>query len=1041
MPYRRAGGGGSSSSSGGGTLTSGALLREFGHTDRGLHISHNDSTLGWHLRGIQRQLEEPEVPATLLFENQDQDATLSWQLPADWLIDAADQNNLTIDYTRYPDPLPQARASATYGPLLIQAAVNGAVGNGYVYQVIAGTPEVLVQNALAQATTARRANPQPRLAFRSPNGIAAAASVTARWTGAGDSARTLVFTSPTVGAAGNGIVIEFGYQGLLMGTNVVTSAYVSATRLLVSLKGSVNNGQIIDAVNAARWQGDQLVVASLGAGNARNQGALINSNADLSSSTSFSLSGGGTATTGAGTNTGAVHVTTGAARTDPTPAVNPTATIRGLDVSNSNSEIDGIVVTHPQAGTIANTRRVVITAGRATTPALHAMIDIPLLGGATNGLRYMHVNNGPAGNNVNVSFAYDAGVTSGTVTATWTSATQLNIRANGAITAGNIRTAVDASRYTGNQILSFVEYYGGINANSASTWRSVTPSFTGTTSGGANADNTRSPLAAVVDGFGNITVTGVLSTDTLTDIITIIAATDEYSASTVVLASGAVGTDLIRVPATFGNTHTYTFAGGVDTVPGSNPLTAAWDEPTHTLTITALSTDTLANVIAVVAALDEFQAGDGTTAGDVYVVNGAVAATDTLDVQPTVGASFVYNFAGGVDAVDRTPLATADNFLSSLRFQLRITGVLATDTVQDLIDTYSGANFLLSANTGSTTADTLPGTEVRNNRNLTGGRDAVLRQNPAAAVAMADDGTISISLHAVDDDTTNNTTLAELFAAIQNTPYGREGGGSNSVAAASLTVDLTGGGAGEDPIRNQSLPTSPSGGINFIPADPIAARVIDTGNEPRIEVEYSNTSAQRDTLQEILTALDTEGNVTAVSVYGTDLTAVAEVPPFNRSMFGDGPRAERIAFEDVTYSSFTNAADEEFDFTIAAATTAEVVIGGGSPEIITAVDNVNNTITLAGPGLYVATLSGIGNPSHPNAAHFDIIIEQDTPAATHFLYSTASTSGTRSLNTAQLVFLTGIETVTLRIVAHTIPTTRNIVFTNVALTIASLGAW
>ena len=319
------------------------------------------------------------------------------------------------------------------------------------------------------------------------------------------------------------------------------------------------------------------------------------------------------------------------------------------------------------------------------------------------------------------------------------------------------------------------------------------------------------------------------------------------------------------------------FTGGAD---AANPLTAAWDEDSHTLTINALDSDPASEVMAAITALSEFS----TTVGPGYVrLAGGGLNNGVINVDDTVGNVLSYNFAGGTNAVPRSTLTVRQSGLGGGAFGLTIAGILNTDTVQNVLDAYSGSAFELAPGSGETGASTLSAVALAST-NLAGGIDIVARQH--ASVTMGDTGTISISLIAADDESLN-TTLDELSQAWLLSEYLNDQG--NRVRLDSLrdvTLDLSGGGTRNDPIRNQSLPSVPMGGLNEEMASDVEAvlRPNDEIDGPNILLRYLET----DTLQTIFDKLTEQNVVRATVVYNTDLTANPEAPPFSRSLYVSG---------------------------------------------------------------------------------------------------------------------------------------------------------
>ena len=209
---------------------------------------------------------------------------------------------------------------------------------------------------------------------------------------------------------------------------------------------------------------------------------------------------------------------------------------------------------------------------------------------------------------------------------------------------------------------------------------------------------------------------------------------------------------------------------------------------------------------------------------------------------------------------------------------ITITGIIGSDTAQNIADAYTGPSDIFTLPSGNTAVGTVT---AASRASFTGGRDALGRQQPS--ITLHDDGAIGITaiLH---DDEAANTTLRELVEAFWRTSYTNSDGNTVVVPFDSIEIDVTGGGATTDPIRNQSLETQGTGGSNFVPEGDIEAlvRPNDELNGPNIEVRYH---ADHDTLQEVLTALIAQNAVDVVDVYGTDLSAVPEDPPFIRDMW------------------------------------------------------------------------------------------------------------------------------------------------------------
>ena len=212
---------------------------------------------------------------------------------------------------------------------------------------------------------------------------------------------------------------------------------------------------------------------------------------------------------------------------------------------------------------------------------------------------------------------------------------------------------------------------------------------------------------------------------------------------------------------------------------------------------------------------------------------------------------------------------------------ITITGIIGSDTAQNIADAYTGPSDIFTLPSGNTAVGTVT---AATRASFTGGKDALGRQQPH--ITMHDDGEIGITaiLH---DDESANTTLRELIEALWRTTYTNADGQRVVVPFDAIEIDVTGGGATSDPIRNQTLERQGTGGSNFVPEGDIEAlvRPDDELNGPNIEVRYH---ADHDTLQEVLTALLAQDEVDVVDIYGTDLTVVPEDPPFIRDMWPEG---------------------------------------------------------------------------------------------------------------------------------------------------------
>ena len=212
---------------------------------------------------------------------------------------------------------------------------------------------------------------------------------------------------------------------------------------------------------------------------------------------------------------------------------------------------------------------------------------------------------------------------------------------------------------------------------------------------------------------------------------------------------------------------------------------------------------------------------------------------------------------------------------------ITISGLLATDTENEMRLAFTGTPGLFRFGTSNTPVGNFTPV-VRGS--FSGGRDELGRQSPG--VVLQDDGDIAVFL-ILQSNNPVNTTLKELAEAMWAATYTNTDGETVPVPFENVVIDTSGGGSVDDPLRNQGRPRTATGGENYVPESPIEAlvRPNDEVQGPNVEVRYH---ADVDTLQEILDALLAQGEVDVVEVYGTDLTAVPEEPPFVRSMYPGG---------------------------------------------------------------------------------------------------------------------------------------------------------
>ena len=860
-----------SSSGGRGTANEGALLRQDGETHRGLFISHPSATQSWHLQSRERTEAIAAVRAVMSFANQDQDAFVNVRLPLDWIAGSpSEQNALSVSYTKLPVPHPGTRAEYDYGRLRIQRAAVGAAGNDSRVRAEAGTAAVTEQNAKATIAGSNSA----QLVVTSPDvvGTNTAASGTAPWGG--------TVRWHEVGPEGNGftlslwrLVDSLQSEELTASAQFMDSDRVLRVTVIASSSGikSVPRQLIIDAVNGARSSGLEKLLEDIPAD--PNGSFNFNISGTTPSRGVFadvSLSGGShTAGGGALTNVGDVSVVTG---NPALPGMKPTAVVDVAPGPDGDVEVE---IAIDDEGTTYNGAdvRVRYQANNANNEAIWYVDD-------TTGNLSLDING-----TVSVQDIIDANIyeTNGdtspytvTVTSDFDPADTVTWESGDAT-----RTYTDA--FTGGRV-------GAVKATGTTNVQPVgdtaasllfTAITAGTGANGTDIDIAKGTSAGVtIDWDNNDTeaIINVLGSYTLASLATAINAVSQSSIPaarrfTASVPSDETGTTTVVWEATdsIPNDPGASLSGGLDEV--REPLSAEWEESTHTMVVIALATDTIQEVHDVIVALSEFQSGTGTAAGDVVIASGA---TETITVGATIDDEIEYSFTGGVDGAARTALSISQRAGGR---DLVLMGVLATDSIQDAIDAYTGNLFILSAASGSTNADLLSGNTLAWT-NLVGGVDTIARQQPTAA--LSDDGTISVSLIAEDDEA-QNTTLFEFANAWISTAYNDTDGMAQTAQLAML--DLSGGGAVTDPIRNQTLPTSPSGGVDQEEAEEIHLETVATGDDPHVIAVYD---PDVDDLQACLDGFTAMGDgATIVVRYGTDLTADPEAVGFTRGFYDE----------------------------------------------------------------------------------------------------------------------------------------------------------
>jgi len=300
---------------------------------------------------------------------------------------------------------------------------------------------------------------------------------------------------------------------------------------------------------------------------------------------------------------------------------------------------------------------------------------------------------------------------------------------------------------------------------------------------------------------------------------------------------------------------TATLAGGQDA--GSINGTVEWDSTNRVLT---LYTDPTNNATATT-----FR--DAIRASNYPSVN-----SDKADLVSAATGSYgldsgdTYTFSGGVNPVARTNFFVSQNTVDTT-VTVTITGLIATDTIADLKPLFAGTSVSMVNNAG--VQDTaLVHTSVGNPGNvlfrvtLAGGQDAIPKPDPRVGDRVVN-GQFEIVVQYIGDNFENSerTRLSELRTAWE-----------------AYTSQIEFVATGAQTPRVNSIPTAFTGGVNYVPPDPIEIALDD--DERFVEVAYAPVE---DTLNDINQAFlsDTQNpsGVEATVIAGTVLAASpSEVP-------------------------------------------------------------------------------------------------------------------------------------------------------------------
>ena len=416
----------------------------------------------------------------------------------------------------------------------------------------------------------------------------------------------------------------------------------------------------------------------------------------------------------------------------------------------------------------------------------------------------------------------------------------------GVLSTDTAQAVVDAyTAYSGSR------FSVAVRTGMGSTTFSGLP-LAGNLSGGRDSA-VRSPLAVTdsanqADTVSTLTISGVLTGDTVQQAITAYTASGG-SRFTLSIGSGASGTDALPSPTTG------TLTGGVNGVARSPIAITETTSPTSsTLSIAGvIASDTVNAIIA--AAPSPLS----------YFTITVRPSEDGSSVIPSNLIPFNQNLMGGVTGVERDPLSVVEREVNEVD-QLYISGVISTDTVQDVIDKYGGGStFVLSVTSSGAATDTFSISSFPLSGNLEGGVDEM--ENIVSGITFGEDS-IVVTMQRRDP--------LSSFSVIGTYPV-------NGVETTFPPANIVRSGAQTGAIDVSVMPSTPTGGVDRIPEGDLEAELSTSGKY--IVIRYKPT----DTLQEIVTALNAQGVVSAVGVYKTDLTANPEDPPFTeRSLFREG---------------------------------------------------------------------------------------------------------------------------------------------------------
>ena len=259
--YRPFGGG---SGSGSGNAEVGALLRQSGETALGLYISSGEADVSWHLRGVERQLEEAAVPAEIVWTNQDEDATVTLKAPVDWVAPPETVNGAVVRHTRYTAPRDAIPATYAVGGVRVASQQDGSEGNNDLATIVAGSAAHSKRNA--QATLDGDRGPstdRTHLFVRSPD-FGSPQTATAQLLRSGPIYIKVDWNA--AGVAGNGFRVRVEREGAVpagqAAATVDRDGSSNVIGITVGVNGTVTFAAIAAAFNGVSVAGTQLVTAT-----------------------------------------------------------------------------------------------------------------------------------------------------------------------------------------------------------------------------------------------------------------------------------------------------------------------------------------------------------------------------------------------------------------------------------------------------------------------------------------------------------------------------------------------------------------------------------------------------------------------------------------------------------------------------------------------------------------------------------------------------------------------------------------------------------